>query len=120
MPRESWSKLLRKRIADPQLLTLIQRFLKAGVMIEGRREETTKASRKARCFPLSRATCICTTCWTSGSSAERQTRGRQAEANLTAYGADDFIFSLSRKKPMPDVFKTYCPNGWHATRWSAG
>jgi group II intron reverse transcriptase/maturase len=33
-------ELLRKRIADPQLLTLIQRFLQAGVMIEGRREET--------------------------------------------------------------------------------
>lgn len=33
-------ELLRKRIADPRILQLIERFLKAGVMIEGRREET--------------------------------------------------------------------------------
>ena len=33
-------ELLRKRIADPKLLQLIERFLKAGVMIEGRREDT--------------------------------------------------------------------------------
>lgn len=33
-------ELLRKRIADPRMLQLIERFLKAGVMIEGRREET--------------------------------------------------------------------------------
>lgn len=33
-------ELLRQRIADPQLLKLIERFLKAGVMIEGRREDT--------------------------------------------------------------------------------
>jgi group II intron reverse transcriptase/maturase len=33
-------ELLRIRISDPQLLRLIRRFLKAGVMIEGRREAT--------------------------------------------------------------------------------
>ena len=33
-------ELLCKRIADPRMLQLIERFLKAGVMIEGRREET--------------------------------------------------------------------------------
>ena len=33
-------ELLRKRIGDPRMLQLIERFLKAGVMIEGRREET--------------------------------------------------------------------------------
>lgn len=33
-------ELLRIRIADPKLLALIQRFLKAGVMIEGRRWDT--------------------------------------------------------------------------------
>jgi RNA-directed DNA polymerase len=33
-------ELLGLRIADPRLLRLITRFLKAGVMIEGRREET--------------------------------------------------------------------------------
>jgi RNA-directed DNA polymerase len=32
--------LLRQRIADPQMLALIGRFLKAGVMIGGRREDT--------------------------------------------------------------------------------
>lgn len=33
-------ELLEQRIGDPKLLALIQRFLKAGVMIEGRREDT--------------------------------------------------------------------------------
>jgi hypothetical protein len=33
-------ELLRDRIADPKMLALIGRFLKAGVMIEGRREDT--------------------------------------------------------------------------------
>jgi len=33
-------ELLRKRIADPRMLALIQRFLSAGVMIAGRREDT--------------------------------------------------------------------------------
>ncbi len=33
-------ELLCKRIGDPRMLQLIERFLKAGVMIEGRREET--------------------------------------------------------------------------------
>ncbi len=33
-------ELLRQRIADPRMLWLIQRFLRAGVMIEGRRHET--------------------------------------------------------------------------------
>lgn len=33
-------ELLRQRIADPKLLSLIERFLKAGVMIAGRREDT--------------------------------------------------------------------------------
>lgn len=35
-------ELLRIRIADPKLLALIQRFLKAGVMIEGRRWDTVE------------------------------------------------------------------------------
>jgi group II intron reverse transcriptase/maturase len=33
-------ELLRTRIGDPRMLQLIERFLKAGVMIEGRRHET--------------------------------------------------------------------------------
>ena len=33
-------ELLRTRIGDPRMLRLIERFLKAGVMIEGRRYET--------------------------------------------------------------------------------
>lgn len=33
-------ELLQKRISDPKLLALIQRFLKSGVMIEGRRRNT--------------------------------------------------------------------------------
>ena len=33
-------ELLRTRIGDPRMLRLIERFLKAGVMIEGRRHET--------------------------------------------------------------------------------
>ena len=33
-------ELLQKRISDPKLLALIQRFLKSGVMIEGRRRST--------------------------------------------------------------------------------
>ena len=37
---ERMVELLRQRIADPQLLALIGRFLKAGVMIDGRREDT--------------------------------------------------------------------------------
>ena len=37
---ERLEELLRKRISDPQLLKLIRRFLKAGVMIDGRREGT--------------------------------------------------------------------------------
>jgi RNA-directed DNA polymerase len=37
---ERMVELLRQRIADPQMLALIGRFLKAGVMIDGRREDT--------------------------------------------------------------------------------
>jgi len=37
---ERMVELLRQRIADPRMLLLIERFLKAGVMIEGRREDT--------------------------------------------------------------------------------
>ena len=37
---ERMVELLRQRIADPKMLALIGRFLKAGVMIEGRREDT--------------------------------------------------------------------------------
>ena len=35
---ERMVELLRQRIADPQMLALIGRFLKAGVMIDGRRD----------------------------------------------------------------------------------
>ena len=38
--QERLEELLRIRISDPKLLALIRRFLKAGVMIEGRREAT--------------------------------------------------------------------------------
>ncbi len=37
---ERMIELLRQRIADPRMLALVERFLKAGVMIAGRREET--------------------------------------------------------------------------------
>ena len=37
---ERMVELLRQRIADPKMLALIGRFLKAGVMIDGRREDT--------------------------------------------------------------------------------
>jgi group II intron reverse transcriptase/maturase len=37
---EQLLELLRTRIGDPRMLRLIERFLKAGVMIEGRRHET--------------------------------------------------------------------------------
>ena len=37
---ERLEELLRIRIGDPKLLTLIRRFLKAGVMIEGQRFDT--------------------------------------------------------------------------------
>lgn len=37
---EQLVELLKQRISDPRMLWLIQRFLKAGVMIEGRREST--------------------------------------------------------------------------------
>ena len=37
---EQLVELLKKRVGDPRMLWLIGRFLKAGVMIEGRREDT--------------------------------------------------------------------------------
>ena len=37
---EKLGELLRQRIGDPRMLQLIERFLHAGVMIEGRRHET--------------------------------------------------------------------------------
>jgi group II intron reverse transcriptase/maturase len=37
---EQLVELLRQRISDPQMLSLIERFLKAGVMIAGRRQDT--------------------------------------------------------------------------------
>ncbi len=37
-------KCLEQRISDPRLLTLINRFLKAGVMTEGKREATVKGT----------------------------------------------------------------------------
>lgn len=39
---EQLVKLLEQRIGDPRMLWLIGRFLKAGVLIEGRRQETTE------------------------------------------------------------------------------
>jgi group II intron reverse transcriptase/maturase len=39
---EKLVELLRTRIKDPRMLWLIQRFLKAGVLIEGRRLDTTE------------------------------------------------------------------------------
>jgi RNA-directed DNA polymerase len=42
IPHELIFKLLRRRIADERLLTLVARALKAGVIVEGKLEKTTK------------------------------------------------------------------------------
>ncbi len=40
-------EFLKKRIADPRMLKLIEKFLTAGVMIDGRREDTDQGVPRA-------------------------------------------------------------------------
>jgi RNA-directed DNA polymerase len=47
---EHLEELLRKRISDPRMLELIVRFLKSGVMIDGRREETDDGVPQGACL----------------------------------------------------------------------
>ena len=42
IPHHLILKLIRRKIADERLVTLIARALKAGIMVEGKRERTTK------------------------------------------------------------------------------
>ena len=47
---ERLEELLRKRVSDPRMLDLIVRFLKSGVMIDGRREETDDGVPQGACL----------------------------------------------------------------------
>ena len=51
IPHKLILKLLRRKIADKRLLTLIARALKAGVIVEGKFEKTEKGC--PQCSPLS-------------------------------------------------------------------
>jgi len=61
----------RQRIVDPNLLELLERFLKAGVMAEGRVEPTTRGTPQGGVTVRSLRTSTCTTALTSGSPCER-------------------------------------------------
>jgi len=81
-----------ERIADPVILSLIGKWLKAGAMQDGSlfvpRRELRKADRSPVCSPTS----ICTTPWTCGSrrSSKPQCQG---EAYLVRF-VDDFVLSF--------------------------
>jgi len=47
---ERFVELLRQRVSDPRMLDLIVRFLKCGVMIEGRREATDDGVPQGACL----------------------------------------------------------------------
>jgi retron-type reverse transcriptase len=61
-------KFLEHRIADKRVLRLIGKWLSAGVIEDGvwtaSEAGAPQGHRHRRCWP----TCICTTCWTCGSS----------------------------------------------------
>ena len=63
-------ELLGQRVKDQQLLRLITKLLKSGVMINDQRHDTDEGVEKVRFFLLYSPTCICITCWTSGSSSK--------------------------------------------------
>lgn len=89
-------ELLKRRIEDPRMLWLIERFLQAGVMIEGRREETDEGVPQGSCLSPLLANVYLHYVLDDWFQAEVQPR-LAGQAYIVRY-ADDFIctFELER------------------------
>ena len=98
------------------MLWLIDRFLKAGVMIEGRRERHGRRSSAGfGSFTVAWPTCTCITSWTNGSSVMCS---HGCEAKRTSFAMrmiSSVRLSWNRTR---GVFKTCCPSDWPGSRWS--
>jgi RNA-directed DNA polymerase len=76
LSREWLIRLVEHRIGDRRIIRLIQKWLKAGVLEDGRLIETTEAPRKAQWHHHCLRTCISITSTISGSSSgARATQG---------------------------------------------
>ena len=69
IPHDLILRLVRRKIADERLVTLVARALKAGVIVEGKYEKTTKGSPQgsplSRCYPI-----LCSMNWITSWNGE--------------------------------------------------
>ena len=68
MSHEWTMKFVQHRVADPRILRLIQKWLKAGVSEDGEWSETKVGTPQGQWFHRCSRTCTCITCSMSGST----------------------------------------------------
>ena len=106
MSHERLVELLRARISDPRMLDLISRFLKSGVMLDGRREATDDGVPQGACLPPLLANVYLHYVLDQWFEADVCPRLR-GEANLIRY-ADDFICAFENESDAR-AFQTVLP-----------